>query len=169
MTSIPISADLKSFADRFWAKVRHAQEPGACWPWLGSTRHGYGNIGVGSRVDGSRRVVSAHRVAWELTHGPIPDGLWVLHRCDNPSCVRPTHLFLGTPQDNVDDMLAKGRHRALAGEQHKSAKLTTSQVNEIRARYSREKANGKELAAEFGVSNVMIYRIVNQKSWKVAA
>lgn len=90
-------------ADLFWHLV-DKRGPDDCWPWQGSLYVGYGRI-----KDGQRGRVGAHRVSWELHHGPIPDGLWVLHRCDNPPCVNPAHLFLGTPGDNVRDMHAKGR------------------------------------------------------------
>lgn len=92
---------------RFWPRLDQSGGPEACWPWTGSrTRTGYGKCSV----DG--RHVAAHRLAWQLTNGPIPDGLHVLHRCDNPPCCNPGHLFLGTHTDNVRDMLAKGRGRA---------------------------------------------------------
>ena len=98
--------------ERFWAKVdrsgpgpEHRPELGPCWQWTASrTRAGYGKFSI-------RRgcFEESHRVSWRLHSGPIPDGLWVLHHCDNPPCVRPSHLFLGTNADNVADMLAKGR------------------------------------------------------------
>lgn len=100
-------------AERFWAKVRKADGDDACWTWAGASRGpGYGVLQTGSRMDGTRGMALAHRVSWELHYGPIPEGLWVLHQCDRPSCVRPEHLFLGTPQDNTDDMWRKGRARA---------------------------------------------------------
>lgn len=81
-----------------------------CWLWTRQTlSNGYGVIRVGSMCDGTRRQALAHRVSWELDHGPIPDGLFVLHRCDRPACINPAHLFLGTQQDNLADMRAKGR------------------------------------------------------------
>jgi len=98
--------------DRFWGKVDRRRDD-ECWPWTASvTRHGYGQIMVGAYGTGSRpRPLRANRVAWELTHGPIPDGLWVLHSCDNPSCCNPSHLFLGTQTENMRDAADKGRTR----------------------------------------------------------
>jgi hypothetical protein len=90
----------RPLAERFPEKV--ARGPG-CWLWQGTTNGAYGQIG-----DGGRKRY-AHRVAWELQNGPVPDGLHVLHRCDVPACVRPDHLFLGTPSDNLRDCYAKGR------------------------------------------------------------
>lgn len=90
---------------RFWPKVIVMQE--GCWGWDASKhKHGYGKIGVGGHGMG---WVCAHVVSWLIHFGPIPDGLWVLHKCDNPECCRPDHLFLGTPQDNSRDSVRKGR------------------------------------------------------------
>jgi hypothetical protein len=94
-------AKVQPLVERFWARVRKGPE---CWEFAGPTRKGYGQLGVGSG-----RHISAHRISWELANGPIPDGMQVLHTCDNPPCVNPAHLFLGTHQDNMDDMVAKGR------------------------------------------------------------
>lgn len=91
--------------ERFFRHVDVILQDDSCWLWLGTRnrRSGYGRF----RLNG--RLLAAHRVAWEFEFDPIPDGMNVLHRCDNPPCVRPSHLFLGTQQDNVDDMVAKGR------------------------------------------------------------
>jgi hypothetical protein len=90
--------------------------PDACWSWMGHTPAvGYPRV----RVDG--RKVGAHRVAYEMANGPIPAGLFVCHRCDNPSCVNPAHLFLGTHQDNMDDMVVKGRCHVTPGSDGKQA------------------------------------------------
>ena len=165
MTSIPISAKSRcSLNHRFWSKVRKSEQ---CWEWVGAKYpSGYGALGVGSRSDGTRTLMAAHRISWILKHGDIPTKLWVLHHCDNKSCVRPDHLFLGDAFDNMRDMTNKGRNKCLVGAAHCSAKLTEKDVKEIRGKYSRKAANGKELAAEYGVSNVMIYRIVKFLNWK---
>lgn len=104
----------KPRAGRFWSKVNIPADPTACWEWQGTkTRKGYGQLGTAGRAQ------YAHRVSWELHNGTIPNGLIVCHRCDNPPCVNPTHLFLGSYTDNLKDALAKHRHcppPALIGE-----------------------------------------------------
>lgn len=89
---------------RFWQHVDQSGGLFACWPWTGATFHwGHGAVKVNGRPWG------AHRIAWELTNGPVPVGLQINHHCDNPPCCNPSHLFLGTQMDNVRDMIAKGR------------------------------------------------------------
>lgn len=96
-------------ATRFWSKVLKTD---GCWLWMGA-RHpqGYGNIGLPKDENGRYPIGKAHRVSWELHNGPIPAGLLVMHRCDNPPCVNPDHLFVGTVGDNVRDSASKGRLR----------------------------------------------------------
>lgn len=92
---------------RLWRRVRKG---GGCWEWTGARDHsGYGLIGTGLKREGNRRVDRTHRIAWALTNGPIPSGLKVLHRCDNPPCVRPEHLFLGSDTVNARDREGKVR------------------------------------------------------------
>lgn len=93
-------------SDRFWSKVNKHTASG-CWLWTAATIRGYGQIS--SHVNGKKRPVYAHRLAWELTNGPIENGLFVLHKCDVPLCVNPAHLFLGTQQQNLEDARQKGR------------------------------------------------------------
>lgn len=143
---------------RFWAKVRKTR---GCWHWLASKSHnGYGQF----HAPGMTR---AHRFVYELLVGPIPSGLSVLHICDNPSCVNPKHLFLGTIRDNQADKVAKDRQAK--GEAIGVSKLTEKEVLEIRKRYRRKayhKSNTNQLATEFGVTPVMICYIINRTSWK---
>lgn len=95
----------------FWARVDRSNGGGdACWEWRGTRdQDGYGLKGL--RRAGKRKIVKAHRMMWELTVSSVPDGLFVCHKCDNPGCVRPEHLFLGTAKDNAADMQSKGRQR----------------------------------------------------------
>jgi hypothetical protein len=131
--------------------------PGACLEWQGARhRQGYG---VAS-LDG--RPTKAHRVAFELVHGPIPDGLDVLHRCDNPPCWNPHHLFVGTARDNIRDSVAKGRWVRRKGEHHRDAKLTEADVLAIRA--SRERQ--VDLADKYGICQSVVSAIKLRKIWK---
>ena len=144
--------------DKFWARVEKGPD---CWQWLGAiSTWGYGFF----RVDGKTR--HAHRVSWEMHNGPIPEGLWVLHHCDNPPCVNPDHLFLGTAKTNVADMIAKGRRGhmrpRLRGEQHHAAKLSDAQVDEIRAALARGEIH-RLIAARFGISRAYVGMLANGK------
>ncbi len=141
-------------------------ELGPCWEWTGRRiPKGYGQIG--------RRYT--HRLSYTMAFGDIPDGLWVLHRCDNPPCLRPDHLFLGTNTDNQRDSAAKGRNgrwthpeRTVRGARCHTAKLTSQQVHDVRRRFRPGRGhpdNMARLADEYGVSRSSIYAIVHGKSW----
>lgn len=142
-------------APRFWKQV---QKENDCWLWTGARSGTYGHM----RVSGKWDLV--HRISWKLHNGDVPFGMWVLHRCDIRLCVRPDHLFLGTAQDNNDDMRAKGRSVSCVGEKNAQAKLTAQQVLSIRARGNTEPQN--KIAQEFGVSRVAIGMITKRKRWK---
>ena len=144
--------------ERFWEKVEKTEN--GCWEWTaGKFNAGYGQFAV----NGKHQL--AHRFSYELTYGEIPDGLFVCHRCDNPPCVNPEHLFLGTHADNMADRNEKGR--VSKGEEHYYSKLTEENVLEIRQRVASGKWGIKsKLAKEFGVSNPQISDIVNRKKWK---
>lgn len=142
---------------RFWAKVN--KTPG-CWLWTASTNgFGYGSIWTGYKL---RR---AHRFSWLIHNGDIPDGIRVLHKCDVPQCVRPSHLFLGTDIDNIVDKLSKGRGNNRRGSDHPGAKITESQV--VQMRIERERGTPlKELETKYGLSNGEISLICNRKKWR---
>jgi hypothetical protein len=144
--------------DRFWAKIA-CETLQSCWIWCaGKSADGYGNFWAAGKT------VSAHRFMYEYLHGPIVDGLHVLHTCDRPECVNPNHLRLGTPADNVSDMYAKNRQVNLRGEHHGSAKLTADMVYEIRLLSS--KLTNRELAKKYGVSYAQVARIIRGERWK---
>lgn len=148
-------------AERFWPKVRRGD---GCWEWTAcKTMHGYGRISVFRR--GPQK---AHRVAWELTHGPIPAGKHVLHSCDNPACVRPDHLRLGTHLDNMRDMFARGRRVARA-DKNNAWKLTADDVREIRRLYAGGGITQRELGRRYGVSGAYIGDVVAGKAWAYVA
>lgn len=153
----------KPLAERFWDKVDQ-RGPDECWEWQAfRLPGGYGKIAA-DRVRGEPKVsLTAHRVAWEFTNGrPVPDGMRVCHRCDNPPCCNPAHLFLGTAKENTRDMLSKARH--CHGERYPHHKLTEDDVREIR----KLKAAGvtyDELERRFGVTRAPLHRIVTRRSW----
>lgn len=139
----------------FWSKVERG--PG-CWEWCGgASRKGYGRV----RVRG--RLVSPHRLSFALAHGAVPDGLWVLHTCDNPRCVRPEHLFAGTHADNMKDASRKGRLRQL-GPGPWNAKIGPGQVREIRALRA-EGLTCREIAARYGLHRYTVGQIARRVRW----
>jgi hypothetical protein len=136
-----------------------------CWEWQGAINStGYGTIGIGSRRDNSRRTILAHRMSYEIFVGPIPNSLNVLHKCDNPSCINPSHLFLGTIADNVHDMMSKGRHKCLRGSQVKSSVLNEVAVRKVKSLFG--KMNDCQIARKFGVSDSLIWGIRHGYSWR---
>lgn len=159
----------KTLNEKFWPKVRLGR-PDECWIWQGNTRAngGYGLLTLGSSKN--QRHYRAHRISWELAHGPIPTGMHVCHRCDNPPCVNPKHLFLGTRYENMQDMLDKGRHRSNWPRKHGTinwnAKLTDEQVLLIRARYSAGGISQGQLAKEYGISQSVMSAIVSRRLWQ---
>ena len=131
-----------------------------CLIWQRSKHNdGYGKV----RYKGKMR--RAHRVAYELANGPIPDGLHCLHKCDTPACVNVSHLFLGTDLDNVQDMDAKGRRVSLPGSENGQSKLNESHVLEIRHRYACGGVSQCDIAREFGIARSIVSYIVNRKRW----
>lgn len=152
-------------ASRFWAKVKIGA-PDECWEWQGcrQAKTGYGSVGIGSRIDGTKGTMLAHRLAWELTHGPIPKGIKVRHLvCDNPPCCNPAHLALGTQAQNVSDMIGKGRKRVVRGSAHPSSKLTDEAKQTIRELYAAGGVSQVQLAQQFHVNQPTISRVIRNK------
>lgn len=155
---------------RFWKRVVKSK---GCWLYPCSPKKKYPQTSLGSRD----KFELTHRLAWMISNrAPIPEDLWVLHACDNPKCVRPDHLFVGTPQDNSSDMVSKGRstkgrswaarHPELLarGENHRKSVLTSDQVLRIRA-LREEGFSMYRLAHMFGISDTNVGNIVKRKTW----
>jgi HNH endonuclease len=151
--------------DRFWNKVNKTSD---CWIWTASrNKKKYGCFKLKGKTE------LAHRISWEIHNGTIPDGMSVCHHCDNPPCVRPDHLFLGTNKDNVNDRISKKRFVDFnwlkpyqqAGEKNPSSKLCQIDVDSIRKLYSDGLMTRKELGLRYNVTRCCIDNIINKKSW----
>lgn len=145
--------------DRLMNKI-YRNESNECWEWMGSKRNGYGFISINNHIE------YTHRISYELFIGKIPEDMCVLHRCDNPPCNNPDHLFLGTKGDNIRDCISKGRNNVASGEKSGRAKLTFNQVRKIRFDYKKGGISQRELAKIFGVGKTIIGNIVRNESWK---
>lgn len=143
---------------QFWAKVE-ISSPDSCWNWIGHITHrGYGGFNIHPVG-----CFQAHRVAWTMANGQVPDGLSILHRCDNRKCCNPAHLFAGTNHDNTQDMMRKGRHACsvIMGEGHPNAKLNEFQVRAVREQFAKGGVTVTELARQWHMSRSQIARIVS--------
>jgi hypothetical protein len=140
--------------ERFWSKV---DKSGECWTWTGAKLGAYGGFHMNGKVIGS------HRVAYTLAHGEIPDGYHVLHRCDNPVCVNPDHLFTGTPKVNMADKVQKNRQRK--GERVPGHRLTEHDVAEIRDRFAKGESKAS-LARRYEVGWSTIRDVVCGVTWR---
>ena len=166
--------EIAALKEQFWSRVKKANG-NRCWEWIGGrSSQGYGS------VPGGGCYIGAHRFSWFLHNGVIPPKLWVLHECDNPPCVRPKHLFLGTRIDNIRDMMMKGRDNHATGADHPMnrrpelrlkgtkngrALLTDDDVREIRVRVE----SGEQVAAlarETGMSEGALRHIVKRRHWR---
>ena len=154
---------------RFWRYVSPEPTSG-CWLWTGGCAYGYGVFGIpngsyGVLREGNRmQSIRAHRMAWELWRGPVPENVQVLHKCDVKCCVNPDHLYLGSHADNMRDRDARGL--TAKGEMLVRNVLTESDVREIRRRYCAGGLSQHVLANEFGVHQGTIHSVVRTKTWK---
>jgi hypothetical protein len=159
--------------ERFWPKVQ-VGGPDECWEWQAGKSHGYGAFGIGGRSGGH---TTAHRFSYELANGPVPEGMFVCHHCDNPPCVNPAHLYAGTSKDNVRDMVTRGRakggpkpggkrppgyNRKTREDDRRGGirKFTDEQERQIAERYAAGGVSKSALAREHGVSQPTITAIV---------
>lgn len=154
---LPVASPIPSLdeveAEKFWRRV---QKGDGCWLWTGPTdRRGYGDHRIGGRH------VRAHRVAYEIANREAPGALLVCHACDNPTCVNPDHLFLGSHADNNADCIRKGRARPAKGEAHGKHRLTVELVREFRS----SPLSNRALARLHGVSNTTVMRARNGQHW----
>lgn len=140
--------------------LRKVKKSSGCWLWQGATdTYGYGNI----YCDGS--YWKAHRLSYAIFISDIPDGFCVLHKCDTPACVNPKHLFVGTRQDNMDDMYTKGRGRKASGVNHHMVNIDYDIANQIKGEYVRGVTRQVDLASRFGVSQGVISSIIRGAHW----
>lgn len=142
-----------TIAERFWTNVTKTD---GCWLWTGAKTGGYGRI----RINGA--MVYAHRASFTWAHGPIPDGLCVMHQCDTPACVNPSHLCAGTMADNNADRDAKGRGVIPVGEAHGRSKLTADAVRAIRA----DGRPQRDIARSHNISQTCVSEVVSRKTWQ---
>jgi hypothetical protein len=151
---------------RFWTKV-NVGGVDDCWEWTASRHHkGYGEFHCPG-ICAARKCVKASRMAWLISFGEIPDKFLVCHRCDNPSCCNPSHLFLGTDGDNTRDSVSKGRFVSTKrGETHTKSVFTNLEVIEMRELFKTGRYRIKDLAERYGKTSTLICSVVYRKTWK---
>jgi hypothetical protein len=142
----------------FWSHLNKKEN--GCWEWSHRRNpSGYGTLKV------MNKHALAHRIAWEIAVSEIPENLCVLHRCDNPSCCNPAHLFLGTREENNADKMSKGRHVSLNGTKHPRTYISEDKVKEIR-RMAESKIPHRRIAQHFNMPYQTVYSIISRASWK---
>lgn len=154
----------RTLGGSFWRHVKKSAGDG-CWVWTGAVdRGGYGKIGTGRR--GSKRVIAAHRLSYEMHVDDLMPGDVVMHACDNPPCVNPAHLRVGTTQDNIDDMVCKGR--ACSGERHHARKLSHASAELARSLCASGETQ-ESVASRLGVSQTTISAVVRRETWRAGS
>jgi hypothetical protein len=158
ITNPDVSQEL---ADRFWSHVNRTNDERSCWEFPTShDKDGYPYFYLGWK---HKRTIRASRFVWLMCKSPIPEGLVTIHRCDNPACVRPSHLLLGTRADNSVDMVSK--HRSCIGEKHPNAKLTLEKASAIRTMHKLGTMTIKEIAALFGITYGCAWEVCTGRRW----
>lgn len=159
----------KRFVETFWSKIDKSNGEDACWNWVAyCDPKGYGRMTWSNREGGWNFFT--HRIAYELIKGAIPAGLNVLHKCDNPKCANPKHLFLGTQKDNIQDMISKGRRRSAdtvaKGENNPNHKLTEAIVIAIRERYKGGDVSFGQIARDLKLDRSTVSDAIQHKTWR---
>lgn len=154
----------KAIKDRFWRKVS-IKNPRECWEWLAAKN----NCGYGTFKLTKGKSWLSHRVAYLLEFGEIPKSKYVLHSCDNPACVNPKHLYIGTQFENMRDKSLRGRDYDRNGERNSNAKLTEILVDRLRAEYEKRETTQETLSRKFNISPAQVHNIVARKSWTMIA
>ena len=150
------------WVERFFNKIAFTSND--CWVWLGSVNR----LGYGQLTEKNSKESKVHRFAWDKFVGPIPEGKFVLHKCDVRFCCNPDHLFLGDQDDNMKDAKAKGRIKNVPqyGEDNPMSRLTQALVKEMRTMRKATSISFKKIAERFGVSTMTAYRAITKQSWK---
>ena len=151
-----------SDSERFWSKVE-IRGPNECWPFRGNIRGGYGRV----RFKGGKKRTATH-IAWELTNGPIPERLEIMHTCDNPPCCNPAHLKAETHVANMQDMLAKGRRKLPGGAAHHAAVISNEQAELVREMAKTTK-NKREIARALGIAYHVVFNILKRGGYSAAS
>lgn len=149
-----------SLEEAFYSRINFKLSSDCCWIWPGAKDRGnYGRLRFKSKD------YTAHRASWIVHFGNIEENMLVCHKCDNPPCVNPEHLFLGTPKDNNDDKIKKGRQAIFKGEENGCSKLTANEVKEIIA-WSKSGIKASIIAHNFNISKLYVYSLVSKVTWK---
>lgn len=152
---------VRGTAVRFWEKVIKRSDH-QCWQWVGATdQSGRGYIGIGGRLGG---IALASRISYIIHNGSVTDGMSVCHRCDNPNCVNPSHLFLGTQHENIQDAVEKGRMRH--SEDNGLAKFTNAQIRDLRTQFAGGGYSFSAIGRKFGTSVSNAFRIIKRHTWR---